>query len=126
MRVQYPADVFSVARNRGDSGRVLTTADGRARIHMYSLPNANALSPAAMMRSQFPGRRSALSYDRVTRNFFAVSKQENGLIYYLRCNFSGNAGGTMHCVDIRYPAREKRAWDGIVTRISRSLRPPPH
>ena len=27
----------------------------------------------------------------------------------------------MHCVYLQYPEREERAWDGIVTRISRSL-----
>jgi hypothetical protein len=29
----------------------------------------------------------------------------------------------IHCVDLRYPRGEKRAWDRIVTRISLSLRP---
>jgi hypothetical protein len=28
----------------------------------------------------------------------------------------------VHCVLINYPAREERAWDGIVTRISLSLK----
>ena len=92
---------------------------------MYSIPNSNALSPAAFMRSQFPGQRSSLSYDREAHNFFAISRRRGPLIAYLRCNFSQNAGGTLHCVDLRYPASEKRAWDGIVTRISRSVRPLP-
>lgn len=30
----------------------------------------------------------------------------------------------MHCVYLEYPNREERAWDGIVTRISRSLSGP--
>jgi hypothetical protein len=29
----------------------------------------------------------------------------------------------IHCIDLQYPRREKRAWDAIVTRISLSLRP---
>jgi hypothetical protein len=41
---------------------------------------------------------------------------------YLRCNFSSTRGGTLHCADIRYPINEKRDWDGVVTRISRSVR----
>jgi hypothetical protein len=102
---------------------VFTTRDGRARLHVYSIPNSKALSPAGFMRSEFPASRSTLSYDRVTRNFFAISRRRAGMIVYMRCNFSDNAGGTLHCVDLRYPAREKRAWDGVVTRISRSLRP---
>jgi hypothetical protein len=29
----------------------------------------------------------------------------------------------IHCIDLRYPVGQKRAWDGVVTRISLSLRP---
>jgi hypothetical protein len=64
-----------------------------------------------------------LDYHRVTSTFFAISGVNQGMIYYSRCNFSANAGGTAHCFDLKYPASEKRAWDEIVTRISRSLRP---
>lgn len=124
-RIEYPNDIFSVARAGEGAGRVLTTRDGRARLQMYSVPNARALSPSAYMRSQFPADRSTLTYDRVARNFFAISSRRADTIVYLRCNFSGNAGGSLHCVDLRYPAAEKRAWDGVVTRISRSLRPLP-
>ena len=75
------------------------------------------------MRSHFPAPRSTLTYDRVARNFFALSTRREGMIVYLRCNFSSARGETLHCVDIRYPVNEKRDWDGVVTRISRSLRP---
>jgi hypothetical protein len=126
-RIEYPADVFSVPTGPGDDGvgHVFVSRDGRARIHMYSIPNPNALAPAAFMRSKFPAPRSTLTYDRVTRNFFAISTRRDGLIIYMRCNFSSFRGGSLHCVDIRYPENEKRAWDNIVTRISRSLRPLP-
>jgi hypothetical protein len=126
-RIEYPRHIFSIPRGRGEQGvgHVFATPDGRARIHMYSIPNANALSPAAFMRSHFPGDRSRLTYDRVARNFFAVSSRRGGMIAYLRCNFSRSAGGTLHCVDLRYPVAEKRAWDAVVTRISRSVRPLP-
>jgi hypothetical protein len=123
--VEYPRDVFSVQQEPGEQepGRVFGTEDGRARFHVYSLPNPNALSPGAFMRANFPAQRSALTYDRVSRNFFALSTRRDGMIVYLRCNFSSGRDSTLHCVDIRYPVNEKRDWDGIVTRISRSLRP---
>jgi hypothetical protein len=123
--IQYPSSVFSVERGpRGNgTGRVYSTPDGRARIHMYSIPNSRNESPAEFLQSEFPLPRSTLKYDRVTRSFFAVSAVRNGLIVYLRCNFSSNAGGTIHCVDVRYPVQEKQAWDRIVTRISHSVRP---
>ncbi len=123
--VEYPRDVFSVEQEPSEQepGRVFSTEDGRARFHVYSLPNPNALSPGAFMRANFPAQRSTLSYDRVSRNFFALSTRRDGMIVYLRCNFASGRAGTLHCVDIRYPLNEKRDWDGIVTRISRSLRP---
>jgi hypothetical protein len=123
--VAYPRDVFSVEQEPSEQepGRVFSTEDGRARFHVYSLPNPNALSPGAFMRANFPAQRSTLTYDRVSRNFFALSTRRDGMIVYLRCNFSSGRAGTLHCVDIRYPLNEKRDWDGIVTRISRSLRP---
>lgn len=123
--VEYPRDVFSVVQEPGEQepGRVFSTEDGRARFHVYSLPNPKALSPGAFMRANFPAQRSALTYDRVSRDFFALSTRRDGTIVYLRCNFSSGRAGNLHCVDIRYPVNEKRDWDGIVTRISRSLRP---
>jgi hypothetical protein len=32
-------------------------------------------------------------------------------------------GGAIHCFDLVYPSAEERAWNAIVTRISRSLQP---
>jgi hypothetical protein len=122
--IEYPADLFSTPE-RAETGHAFITRDGRARIHMYSMPNPKALAPAEFMRQHFPANRSVLTYDRVSRNFFAISTRLNGMIVYMRCNFSGASGGALHCVDIRYPEREKRAWDGIVTRISHSVRPLP-
>ena len=106
-------------------GEVFTTGDGRGRLHIFSIDNTQRLSPRAFMQSQFPAHRSTLTYDRVARNFFAISTRREGMIVYLRCNFSRAGGSSLHCVDIRYPIGEKRAWDDTVTRISRSLRPLP-
>jgi hypothetical protein len=123
-RVQYPADLFSAARaNRHRPGQIFTTSDGRARLHIYAVPNKFGESPQRYLNRMFDQSRSRLTYDRVGRTFFAISAPDRGLILYRRCNFSDVRGGMMHCVDIRYPAREKRAWDAVVTRISLSLRP---
>jgi len=54
----------------------------------------------------------------------AISGTRNDLTFYSRCNFVPKPNGTMHCVYLEYPEREERAWDGIVTRISRSLGAP--
>jgi hypothetical protein len=124
-RVEYPANVFSRESGRPEigTGKRFSTADGRAHLSIYTLPNSRGQSPASYLKQNMKGPRSALNYDRVARNFFAVSTNRNGTVLYRRCNFSRNRGGTMHCIDLAYPQSEKRAWDAPVTRISRSLRP---
>ena len=122
MTVQYPRDVFPVDAGRGDhDGTLFATRDGRARLNLFTITNDRHETPRQFLRRSFPEDRRALTYDRVASNFFAVSESKNGRIYYRRCNFVRD--GLIRCVDLQYPASEKRAWDEIVTRISLSLRP---
>jgi hypothetical protein len=41
----------------------------------------------------------------------------------MRCNCPRGSSGPMQCIYLLYPEAETRAWDAIITRISRSLRP---
>jgi hypothetical protein len=124
-RVEYPADVFSISEGPSTRGigEHFRTADGRAQLMIYSLPNEAGDTPASFLRKNLMVGLVAADYRRVTASFFAISAHRNGVIYYSRCNFSSNAGGAAHCFDLTYPEREKLAWDDVVTRISRSLRP---
>lgn len=117
--MQYPSDVFPVTETTSN-GRRFVTSDGRATLNVYSGPNENGESPAQLVRRTVAEKRSRLTYDRVTSNFFAISARENNRILYRRCNFRDRM---IHCIDLTYPLSEKRAWDYTVTRISRSLRP---
>jgi hypothetical protein len=121
--VDYPRDVFPVREGAGDpAGTMLATADGRAHLHIFAVPNRRGETPAQFLARVAPAeRRKQLAYDRVTGTFFAVSQAQDGLILYRRCNFAQD--GLIHCADIRYPQDEKLAWDSTVDRISRTLRP---
>jgi hypothetical protein len=90
---------------------------------IYTRENEAGDTPASYLRNNLRTGRSVLDYERVTRSFFAISSERRGLIFYSRCNFSVEARGAIHCFDLVYPQDEKRAWDPVVTRISRSLRP---
>jgi hypothetical protein len=119
--VDVPRSIFPDETAAGDPpGRVFATPDGRARLHVFTIPNERGESPQKFLARVFPRNRTRLSYDRVTRNFFAVSQPNEARILYRRCNFVRDA---IHCIDLQYPRSEKRAFDGIVTRISLSLRP---
>lgn len=117
--VQYPRDVFSVPGPEGTpAGPVLQSADGRSRLHVFTLANERRASPAEFIRRAVTHDNERLSYKRVTGRFLVFSDARDDLILYRRCNFAGTA---IHCFDIRYPRGEKRAFDAVVTRMSYSL-----
>jgi hypothetical protein len=121
-RVAYPASLFSISEGEPEFGigQRFRTSDGRAVLSVYSRANAGGETPRSYLRNNLRRPRSNLDYERVARSFFAISEETEDKIYYSRCNFSNAA---IHCFDLVYPTAEKRAWNAIVTRISRSLRP---
>lgn len=121
-RVEFPAGLFSVpeGKSKQGSGQWFRTADGRAEFSVYSLRNDKGDTPATYLRGNLQVPRQSLYYRRIAPNFFAISANHQNQIYYSRCNFVRPA---IHCVYVIYPRGEKQAWNGIVTRISRTLRP---
>jgi hypothetical protein len=121
-RLEVPREIFTVHQGpspRG-TGQEYTTSDGRAALAVYSQHNVRHERPRTYLRRNYNAPGMQLDYVRVTRSFFAISGVKESAIYYSRCNFSRSS---IHCFDLKYPAQEKRAWDDIVTRISRSLAP---
>jgi hypothetical protein len=116
--VDIPASIFTEDAGRPDGqGQRFRTADGRADLTVQAAPNVSNDTPAVFLAKKNPPSR--IQYKRVTSRFFAVSSYKGDRVFYDRCNFSGLM---VHCVLINYPASEERDWDGIVTRISLSLR----
>jgi hypothetical protein len=103
------------------SGRRFRTADGRAEVSIYTLPNAEHATPRTYLSRHLKSDFSNLHYDRVGDRFFAVSGIVRGKTFYSRCNFDGRRGA-MHCLYLDYPAAQTHAWDALVTRMSLSLR----
>jgi hypothetical protein len=115
-------DLFAVRAGEGTPrGEVFTSADGRARLHIFAFTNERNESPAQFIKRVIVDDRRKLTYQRVARDFFVFSAPEDDRILYRRCNFARDR--MIHCVDLRYPRAEKRAFDGIVTRMSLALRP---
>ena len=117
--VDFPGGLFTKQVSAGDRLLAFTTADGRSRFELFSIANSRRESPAQFAR-RAANRDERLEYKRITGDFIAASTRQNGLVLYRRCNFSGDM---IHCIDLRYPSTEERAWDNTVTRISLSLRP---
>ena len=118
--VDMPVSIFTSdagAPEGGGTGRRFFTEDRRADLTVQSVPNPGNESPAAFLARKQPP--AGIIYKRIASDFFVVSSIRNDRIWYNRCN-RGN--GAMNCVLINYPAAEKRQWDAVVTRISRTLR----
>lgn len=116
--VDMPASLFTETAGKPEGyGQQFRTSDGRADLSVQAVSNQEGLSPAEFLARKNPP--SGIIYKRITRNFFVVSSIRRDKIWYNRGNF---ARGYVHCVLINYPAAEKRRWDGVVTRISHSLR----
>ncbi|MBH5398750.1 hypothetical protein HZZ13_13240 [Bradyrhizobium sp. CNPSo 4010] len=116
--VDIPASIFTEPAGKPDGyGQQFRSSDGSADLTVQAVENWQNLSPAEFLAKKNPP--SGIIYKRITSNFFVVSSIKRDKIWYDRCNFSR---GYVHCVLINYPAAEKRRWDAVVTRISRSLR----
>ena len=117
--VDMPVSIFTSdagAPEGGGTGRRFFTEDRRADLTVQSVPNPANDSPATFLAKMRPP--AGIIYKRITSDFFVVSSIRNDRIWYNRCN-RGN--GSLDCVMINYPAAEKRQWDSVVTRISRTL-----
>ena len=118
--VDVPTNIFlDDGPAQHGSGRQFASKDERARLAVYSLPNTDRTSPASYLKKHLTVNTGVFDYRRITSRFFVVSGVRRGVVYYSRCNFRG---AKLNCMYIQYPQNEKRAWDGIVTRMSLSLR----
>jgi hypothetical protein len=121
--VDLPFDVFSDDRGPSEkvTGRTFATADGRADVSLYSIPNTAGDTPGVFLEKRLQLPNTSVVYRRVTKRIIAVSGYRRDKIWYARCNFSARL---INCVALNYPTKEKRQWDAIVTRISNSLSSP--
>lgn len=118
--VDVPIEIFTTDRSPSNklAGRIFETADGRADLRVYAIPNKMGESPAAFMQNRLQLPKTAAVYKRVTNRILAVSGFRRDQIWYARCNF---ATARVNCVAMNYPAAKKRDWDAVVTRISNTL-----
>jgi len=116
----FPGHIFAVdSAAQGRQGTVFTSTDGRARIRVFGAANEANDSPARYLKRVARPEAANFTYVRTAPRFFVASGTRDGMIFYRRCNF---AGGQVGCLQLDYPQSDKRVFDAVVTRISRSLR----
>ena len=118
----YPADLFSrrdPEPENGDGVR-LSTTDGRATLAIFGHYNVENDTPARYYETTVD--KTGVTYKHITRRSYVASGQRGGGIFYERCNFRPGDRATVDCFALTYPEGEKKTWDAIVARISKSLR----
>jgi len=118
--LDYPKSIFSVEERETEAGagKGFHSTDLRARLKLFNRDNQGQ-QPEAFMKSTFSFNGAVLDYVRATQTFFVVSGTRADEVFYTRCNLSKSL---YHCFDVEYPKRGSKAWDAIVTRMSKSLR----
>jgi hypothetical protein len=121
-RLAYPADLFGrgVESDNGD-GATMRSADG-ATLAVFGANNVAEDTPAQYVRGLIGrGRRYArLSYRLVRPGFAVLSGVSGGRAYYERYLFA--PGGAIHAFVLEYPLTRRNRYDGLVARMSASLR----
>jgi hypothetical protein len=120
--VDYPADLFpSYVLSDNSDGATFNAAGEGVEFRAFGFWNNDHQRSAALLKERYEGK--TLTYSVVKRDYFVASGRQDGrdgaAIFYDRCNF---AGERVICVNLVYPATDKKKWDAIVTRLTRSLR----
>ena len=120
--VDYPADLFpSYVLSDNSDGATFNAAGEGVAFRAFGFWNNDHQRPAALLRERYEGK--TLGYSVVKRDYFVASGKQDGrdgaAIFYDRCNL---AGERVVCVNLVYPAADRKKWDAIVQRLTRSLR----
>jgi hypothetical protein len=120
--VDYPADAFpSYVESDNSDGATFNASGEGVEFRAFGFWNNDHQQPASLLKERYEGK--TLGYSVVKRDYFVASGKQEGrdgaAIFYDRCNL---AGERVICVNLVYPAAQKKKWDAVVSRVTRSLR----
>ena len=120
--LDYPASLFSPEASNPDQPRRFSSENSDAYFRIQGVENANGWSPRAIrekyLSADMPGD---VTYDRTKSDFVVLSGYRGESIFYTKVAVSTDRSSA--CIfEITYPRVQKKAFDKIVTRMSRSLR----
>lgn len=123
--IAYPANVFMpVASQTVETGRILTTRDGKAKLLIGSFENEAGLSledyRAHVLETSYRG--AAIDYAPVRRSWFVLSGVRDDVIFYERVSFTCE-GRRITSWAILYPVAQRRYYDRILEAVARTFKP---
>ena len=102
-----------------NDGRTFLSPNGLIEMRVWGSNNALLRSLKQEYNSAIKDLGVKPSYKLLQRNGFVVSGQKKGIITYQKTLFSDNVFYTFL---IEYPAKDKKLYDAMVTRIARSFK----
>jgi hypothetical protein len=125
LNLYYPADIFTLDRTaEAGDGQLFVSQTGDARLLVGGLINDSGLSPASyqsyLARKSYSQYR--IDYRRLGQNWFVLSGEGNGRIFYEKVMFSCG-GRLINSFAVLYSIGEREALDEIVERMEKSFRP---
>jgi hypothetical protein len=108
----------------GGGGLEFAGADGRARLAVYGLPNAEGQRLAEYSAFSLGEEEEAgwrITYSRVADGWFVHSGRQGGRIFYEKTILACDSK-VVNSVWLEYPSDLKARFDPIVGRVSASLR----
>ena len=120
--LKYPADVFPLARTNANKDRLLASKDGRAVLHIFSMPNRATTLPE--YRQSLMAERYAdaeFDYTPQRRNWFALSGTVRDEMFYERVTVACDRQ-SIHGWVLVYPRANRAFYDAIGAEIRASYR----
>lgn len=120
-----PSSLFPMDPKQSQpSGGLWETHDGRARVLAVAGPNASgddlASYRAFLMQETY--KDAKIDYAPVRENWFVLSGQKDGQMFYERINMVCD-GRYIYGWQMTYPVADRKMWDRVVEFIHRSYRP---
>ena len=122
--LEYPSDMFKLERtSEAGDGHAFVTADGKARLLVGALQNADGSTPAAyqaQVAEQSYGKFN-VTYRPLGKTWFALSGVGNGEIFYEKVIFSCS-GLLINSFAIIYSVDRRDVFDPLVERMEDTFR----
>lgn len=124
-QIAYPAEVlFPVDTPSGAEGRVLQSADGKAKLLVAAFPNVEKLSIEDYRKFLLDGNYAGakIDYSPVRDRWFVLSGERGAFTFYERVTFSCG-GQLINSWAMLYPTAEKRTYDRVLETIAKTYTP---
>jgi hypothetical protein len=124
--IAYPGSIFApdTTRPQGDSGHVLVSHDGRARLLVGTFENDTNASLEEYRRQLIDENwpDAEIEYAPIRGRWFVLSGTQDDRHFYYRVSFTCG-GRLINSWALIYPAAERRLYDRVVEKVARSYTP---